>query len=51
LQILQEQPAEQTGEHPHGQEKVRAAGNPPGAIEEDSAARNEREMAEPLDGA
>jgi len=32
LQILQEQSAEQAGEHPHGQEEVRAAGNPPGAI-------------------
>src|SRR5437667_8783610 len=40
LQILQEQSAEQAGEHPHGQEEVRTAGNPPGAIEGDSAARN-----------
>src|SRR5437660_9902908 len=41
LQILQEQSAEQAGEHPHGQEEVRTAGNPPGAIEGDSAARND----------
>src|SRR5437016_7391482 len=41
LQILQEQSAEQAGEYPHGQEEVRAAGNPPGAIEGDSAARND----------
>jgi hypothetical protein len=33
LQIRQEQAAEQAGQHPHGQEEVRAAGDPPGAIE------------------
>jgi hypothetical protein len=32
LQILQEQSAEQPGEHPYRQEKVGAAGDPPGTI-------------------
>lgn len=32
LQILQEQSAEQPGEHLYGQEKVGAAGDPPGTI-------------------
>jgi hypothetical protein len=32
LQIRQEQSAEQSGEHPYGQEKVGAAGDPPGTI-------------------
>ena len=41
MQILQEQSAEQAGEHSHGQEEVRAARNPAGAIEGDSAARND----------
>jgi len=42
LEILQEQSAEQAGQDPHGQEEeAGAAGNPPGAIEGDSAARND----------
>src|SRR5258708_1570925 len=41
LQILQEQSAEQAGQHPHGQEEAGAAGDPPGAIRRDSAARND----------
>jgi hypothetical protein len=32
LQIVQEQSAEQPGEHPYGQEKVGAAGDPPRTI-------------------
>jgi len=41
LQILQEQSTEQVGQHPHRQEEARAAGDPPGSIEGDSAARND----------
>src|SRR5215469_7827291 len=41
LQILQEQSTEQAGQHPHRQEEARAAGDPPGSIEGDSAARND----------
>ena len=41
LQILQEQSAEQAGQHPHGQEEAWAAGDPPSTIGRDSAARND----------
>src|SRR5207249_10926977 len=41
LQTRQEQSAEQTGQHPYGQEETRSAGDPPGAIEGDSASRND----------
>src|SRR6266550_6068619 len=41
LQILQEQSAEQAGQHPHRQEEAGAAGYPPGTIGRDSAARDD----------
>jgi len=41
LQILQEQSAEQAGEHPYRQEKARAAGDPPGTIRCNPAARDD----------
>src|SRR6266705_1108600 len=41
LQILQEQSAEQAGQHPHGQEEAGTAGDPPSTIGRDSAARDD----------
>src|SRR6266436_8870558 len=41
LQILQEQSAEQPGEHPYRKEKVAAAGDPPSTIRRNPAARDD----------